>query len=88
MKIRQLVHQMIGCIGMRRSLSDENERGGENNNQNMRRITNDDYPKIPSDFQCFVCGVRFDTNKDRIQHLEQEAHAGLYVTGMPNDSEV
>jgi len=25
---------------------------------------------------------------DRLHHLEKEAHSGLYVTGMPNDSEV
>ena len=48
----------------------------------------DKIPKVTSDFQCFVCGVRFDTNMDRLHHLENEAHSGLYVTGMPNDSEV
>ena len=53
-----------------------------------RRSITQDYPKIPSDFQCFVCGVRFDTNMDRLHHLEKEAHSGLYATGMPNDSEV
>ena len=89
MKIRQLVHQMIGSIGMRHNLSDEYEKGGKDNNRIMkRRSITQDYPKIPSDFQCFVCGVRFDTNMDRLHHLEKEAHSGLYATGMPNDSEV
>lgn len=89
MKIRQLVHQMIGSIGMRHNLLDEYEKGGKDNNQIMKlRSITQDYPKIPSDFQCFVCGVRFDTNMDRLHHLEKEAHSGLYATGMPNDSEV
>jgi hypothetical protein len=37
-----------------------------------------DYPKIPSDFQCFVCGGRFATNEERKQHLEKTSHGGLY----------
>jgi len=88
MKIRQLVHRMIGRIGMRHYFSDEYENGCKDNIQNTKRSIPQDYPKIPSDFQCFVCGVRFDTNMDRLHHLEKEAHSGLYVTGMPNDSEV
>jgi hypothetical protein len=78
MKIRQLIHQMIGRIGMRHYFSDEYENGCKDNSQNTKRSIS----------QCFVCGVRFDTNMDRLHHLEKEAHSGLYVTGMPNDSEV
>lgn len=88
MKIHQLVYQIIEGLGIRHSLSYEYKKIGKNNNQNIIRITKEDYPKIPSYFQCFVCGVRFDTNMERLQHLEQEAHLGLYVTGTPNDSEV
>ena len=36
--------------------------------------------KIVSDFQCYVCGAVFTTEKDRRQHLEKElagkAHEG------------
>lgn len=88
MKIHQLVYQIIEGLGIRHSLSYEYKKIDKNNNQNIIRITKEDYPKIPSDFQCFVCGVRFDTNMERLQHLEQEAHLSLYVTGTPNDSEV
>jgi len=31
-----------------------------------------DSKKITSDFQCFVCGAVFTTEKDRRQHLEKE----------------
>ena len=56
MKIRQRLNQMIGSIGMRHNFSDEYEKGDKDNNQNMRGSITQDYPKIPSDFQCFVCG--------------------------------
>ncbi|HEY7573296.1 MAG TPA: hypothetical protein VH796_18195 [Nitrososphaeraceae archaeon] len=90
MKIRQLVHQVIWDRETRRNYSNVHKKEGTDKYKNkkieVRAIK--DYPKIPSDFQCLVCGIRFDTNIDRLNHLEQEAHFGLYVTGMPNDSEV
>jgi hypothetical protein len=35
---------------------------------------------MSSGFQCFVCGTRFTTNEERIQHLEKEPHGGMYDT--------
>jgi uncharacterized C2H2 Zn-finger protein len=32
--------------------------------------------KITADFQCFVCGAIFTSEKDRRQHLEKEMHSG------------
>lgn len=46
-----------------------------------------DYPKVPSDFQCFVCGARFTTNEERKQHLEKTSHAGLYGGESPQEKE-
>ena len=46
-----------------------------------------DYPKIPSDFQCFVCGARFATNGERKQHLEKTSHGGLYGGESPRERE-
>ncbi len=46
-----------------------------------------DYPKIPSDFQCFVCGARFTTNQDRKRHLEKTSHGGLYSGESPQERE-
>lgn len=34
--------------------------------------------KVTADFQCFVCGAIFNTDEDRKQHLEKEAHGGLH----------
>jgi hypothetical protein len=45
------------------------------------------YPKMPSGFQCFVCGKLFTTNNERIQHLEEDPHGSLYDTISPQERE-
>jgi hypothetical protein len=45
------------------------------------------YPKTPSGFQCFVCGKQFDTNEERIEHLEEAAHGSMYDTASPQERE-
>ena len=46
-----------------------------------------EYPKMPSGFQCFVCGKQFPTNEERIQHLEEESHDSMYDTATPQETE-
>jgi hypothetical protein len=46
-----------------------------------------DYPRTSTDFQCFVCGTRFTSNKERIEHLEEGSHGGMYDTGSPQETE-
>jgi hypothetical protein len=46
-----------------------------------------DYPRTSSDFQCFVCGTRFASNEERIEHLEEGSHGGMYDTGSPQERE-
>ena len=56
----------------------------EENERNKRK----EYPKMPSGFECFVCGIEFPTNEGRILHLEEEnAHGSMYDTGSPQESE-
>lgn len=56
----------------------------EENERNKRK----EYPKMPSGFECFVCGIEFPTNEGRIQHLQEEnAHGSMYDTGSPQESE-
>ncbi|MGI8833974.1 MAG: hypothetical protein ACR2IS_15225 [Nitrososphaeraceae archaeon] len=40
-----------------------------------------DYPRTSAGFQCFVCGTRFDSNEERIEHLEKGSHGSMYDTG-------
>jgi hypothetical protein len=44
-------------------------------------------PKMSSGFQCFVCGMQFGTNEERIQHLEEDAHGSMYDTASPQERE-
>ena len=53
-------------------------------NQSKAGITD---PKIPTDFECFVCGTRFLTNEDRKYHLKKGTHGDLYDTISPQEQE-
>ncbi|AIC14364.1 C2H2-type zinc finger protein [Nitrososphaera viennensis] len=44
--------------------------------------------KITADFQCFVCGAVFNTDEDRKQHLEKEAHGTLHEESTEQDKEI
>ncbi len=46
-----------------------------------------DYPRTSAGFQCFVCGTRFASNEERIEHLEKGAHGSMYDTGSPQETE-
>jgi hypothetical protein len=46
-----------------------------------------EHPKMPSGFQCFVCGKKFSTNEERIQHLEEESHGSMHDTATPQETE-
>ena len=45
------------------------------------------YPRTSTDFQCFVCGTRFDSKEGRIEHLAGGSHGGMYDTGSPQEIE-
>ena len=46
-----------------------------------------DYPRTGAGFQCFVCGTRFVSNEERIEHLEKGSHGSMYDTGSPQETE-
>ena len=43
--------------------------------------------KMPTDFECLVCGTKFMTNKERKNHLENGTHGHLYDTTSPQEQE-
>ena len=43
--------------------------------------------KIPTDFECFVCGTKFMTDEERKRHLENGTHGHLYDTTSPQEQE-
>jgi hypothetical protein len=68
------------------SSNDTKEKKGLRN-QDDKRNTRKEHPKMPSGFQCFVCGKHFSTNEERIQHLEEESHGSMYDTASPQETE-
>jgi hypothetical protein len=46
-----------------------------------------EYPKIPYGFSCYVCGSTFETNQERLMHLEKFDHLDLYNTVSPQEKE-
>jgi hypothetical protein len=43
--------------------------------------------KVPTDFECFVCGTKFMTNEERKHHLEKSIHGHLCDTTLPQEQE-
>jgi hypothetical protein len=43
--------------------------------------------KMPTDFECYVCGTKFLTNEERKNHLEKGTHGHLYDTTSPQEQE-
>jgi uncharacterized C2H2 Zn-finger protein len=50
-------------------------------------LEKEEYPKMPSGFQCFVCGKEFPRNEDRIRHLNEDSHDSMYGTATPQETE-
>ncbi|HEX5975627.1 MAG TPA: hypothetical protein VFY68_00040 [Nitrososphaeraceae archaeon] len=67
--------------------SNDTEEKKELRNQDDKRNTRKEHPKMPSGFQCFVCGKHFSTNEERMQHLEDESHGSMYDTASPQETE-
>jgi hypothetical protein len=81
--IRQIIKQ--GIIRRMRDIQLK-EKQMSDSIQGQRR-TNEEFPKMPSDFECFVCGALFTTNEERKQHLGKYAHNDMYDTVSPQERE-
>jgi hypothetical protein len=68
------------------SSNDTKEKKGLHN-QDDKRKTRKQHPKMSSGFQCFVCGKQFSTNEEMMQHLEEESHDSMYDTATPQETE-
>ncbi|HZB17362.1 MAG TPA: hypothetical protein VE445_09370 [Nitrososphaeraceae archaeon] len=78
--VQEIINRIIEGAGVMSSSKERQKvkKGLDNSQQ---------YPKVPSGFQCFVCGRQFSTNEERIQHLEKDPHGGMYDTASPQESE-
>jgi hypothetical protein len=81
--IRQVIKQGISR-GMRDIQLKEEQKSDSIQDQ---RRTHEEFPKMPSDFECFVCGALFTTDEERKQHLIKYAHSDMYDTVSPQERE-
>ncbi|MGI8833433.1 MAG: hypothetical protein ACR2IS_12480 [Nitrososphaeraceae archaeon] len=89
MNVQYLISRIMEGGGiMSSSKEGQRKRKRHDNYEENERNKRKEYPKMPSGFECFVCGIEFPTNEGRIQHLQQEnAHGSMYDTGSPQESE-
>lgn len=89
MNVQHLIGRIMEGGGIMSSSKDgQRKRRRHDNYEENERNKRREYPKMPSGFECFVCGIEFPTNEGRIQHLEEEnAHGSMYDTGSPQESE-
>ena len=81
-----LIHEVVGHHGFEliSRLMKLNIRIKNGNGPEIDRNTS---PVIPQGYGCFVCGSKFDTNQERLMHLEMFKHFDLYNTGSPQERE-
>jgi CRISPR/Cas system-associated protein Cas10 (large subunit of type III CRISPR-Cas system) len=87
MNIRQTISRIVvgGWIVSSKERQKEEDRFDSYRNNN--RNTKGEYPTVPTGFECFVCGTKFATNEERVQHLEKNTHGSMYDTGSPQERE-
>lgn len=88
MNVQHLISRIMEGGGIMSSSKDgQRKRKRHYNYEENERNIQKQYPKMPSGFECFVCGIEFPTNEGRILHLEEEnAHGSMYDTGSPQES--
>ena len=82
----ELIRQVTGdyALGLITRLTMRRNKG----NMIVGRLTRqNEYPTMPKGYGCYVCGSTFDTNQERLMHLEKFRHIDLYDTGSPQEKE-
>ena len=87
MNIRQTISRIVVGGWIVSSKERQIEEDEFDNYHNNNRNTKGEYPTVPTGFECFVCGTKFATNEERIQHLEKNTHGSMYDTGSPQERE-
>lgn len=79
---------MLGIEYMIRQISKMNQiREKENHDSRKDKTRAKEFLKMPTDFECLVCGTKFGTNEERKHHLEKGTHGHFYDTTSPQEQE-
>jgi hypothetical protein len=85
--INMLMREIVSYHGLGLIIGLSMKRSKDNQKENTINMENNEYPKIPCGFSCYVCGSTFETNQERLMHLENFRHKDLYSTVSPQESE-
>ena len=78
---------MLGIEYVIRQLSKMKQMGEKEKHDIREDKTRTRDLKMPTDFECLVCGTKFVTNEERKHHLENGTHGHFYDTTSPQERE-
>ena len=79
---------MLGIEYVIRQISKLNQmREKENYDSREYKTRAKEHLTMPTDFECLVCGTKFETNEERKHHLEKGSHGHFYNTTSPQEHE-
>lgn len=87
MHLEMLIHGVVGQYGFGLIARLRLKKNNGNQNENGVGLDRNKFPTIPQGYGCFVCGSIFETNQERLMHLEKFNHLDLYRTGSPQEIE-
>ena len=87
MYLEMSIHEVVSDHGFGLITRLIMKRNKVNHNVNGPNIHQNKCPTIPRGYECFVCGSTFETNQERLVHLERFRHIDLYNTGSPQERE-
>ena len=87
MYLEMLIHEVVSGQGLGLITRLIMKRNKVNHNGNGPNIHQNKCPTIPHGYGCYVCGSSFETNQERLIHLEKFKHIDLYNTGSPQERE-
>src|SRR5919106_5906903 len=87
MHLEMLIHGLVGQYGFRLIACLRLKKNNGNQDKNGVESDRNKFPTIPQGYGCFVCGSIFETNQERLMHLEKFNHSDLYRTGSPQEIE-
>lgn len=87
MYLKMLIHEVVGDRGLGLITRLIMKRNKGNHDVNGPDLHQNKCPTIPHGYGCFVCGSTFETNQERLIHLERFKHIDLYNTGSPQERE-
>ena len=87
MNLKMSIRDVVGDHRMGLFTRITMKRSSNIQNGNVPNMNQNVYPSIPHGYSCYVCGSTFETNHERLMHLEKFRHIDLYNTGSPQEKE-